>query len=232
MTAPHYHARLPFLVSDKKIKENLEKLVKTDKKANSNRSRTTPAAIQLREYHEQFLGRTFVVTSADIRQKVAACPARWEAKVQADIEFINNFSDNNPQRQVVPRFQDIFSQRILNLIETRAEEASRRNRREELQRQREERQEGGQRTGEQGSEVEIAREDGLSEEAHEGGTEGETSAPASEFEREDKRREKEKKKKRKRSVQEEGIDAKVPHNILELLTPGQLTIFHIMLQQK
>ena len=219
VTAPFYRAGLPFLVSDKKIKDNIEKLVKADKKANMNSARMTPAAIKLRDDHEHFLEQTFCVAREDIQLKVEACPARWEAKIHADIELINKFLDENPEREVVPMFQEMFGQRIAHLVQTRAEEAVRNQRREELHRNREGNQDSGEGSGRHGIEGENAREDGLSEGAHEGGTEGDASAPASEFEREDRRREKERKKKRKRSVQEEGIDAKVPHNILELLTP-------------
>ena len=59
----------------------------------------------------------------------------------------------------------------------------------------------------------------------EGGTESneaEASTAASELEREDRKEEKretEKRRKRKRHIKEDGIDAKVPHNLLELLSP-------------
>ena len=76
VTAPYYHALLPFVISDKKIKEHIEKLTQVNTKAKKNASKQTPAYVEQQARHEAYLDQTFPALSSNIRAELQACPAR------------------------------------------------------------------------------------------------------------------------------------------------------------
>ena len=76
VTAPYYHASLPFVITDKKIKEHIETLTQINTKARKNASKRTPAYVQQQALHEVYLDKTFPVLSSNIREQLEACPAR------------------------------------------------------------------------------------------------------------------------------------------------------------
>ena len=162
-------------------------MVKADVKAKLNSTRQNPAAIRQREEHDVYMNKTFPALSPSVKEKLAVCPARWEAKLKADLELIDNLSRDDPDRQVIPSFHEVFLQRIQYLVNNAQEEAARARRAEEQRLRRVERELGQQGTsGEHG----VEEEHGVHEtggESQDGG-----STAASDLEREDRRREREK----------------------------------------
>ena len=151
-----------------------------------------------------------------------------ESKTRDDLQLIEDLKGENPVLQVAPRQNDMLLQRIGFLVQKREDKAARHCRFEERQRAREslndqedtevgESSRGGQSESREGD---MSKEDSVrSMGGKNWSIEEDPSTAASELEREDHRIEKEKRKKRKRSIKDEGIEAKVPHNLLELLSP-------------
>ena len=76
ISAPYFHAGLPFLRSNKVLKENVEKLIKAEENIRKNAKKQNPAAILQREQHETYLDQTFDAISPSYKDKVQSCPAR------------------------------------------------------------------------------------------------------------------------------------------------------------
>ena len=200
---------MPFLVSDKKIKENIEKVTKANDKIKKNVSKQTAIFAQQRQEHEQYLDKTFFILSPNIEELLQACPARWEGKISDDLDMVKAISGENPSRQVSPARHDRMLQRIQYIVKCREEEAREGGT-----------EEGGEaREGSSNTMEDRDESDALGDSINSESVEDEASTAASELEREDRRREGEKRKRRKKMIREEGIDAKVPHNLLELLSP-------------
>ena len=61
ITAPYFHAGLPFIIGDKRLKEGIEKVARSDVKAKMNSTRQNPASIRQREEHVVYMNK---ITSA------------------------------------------------------------------------------------------------------------------------------------------------------------------------
>ena len=76
VTAPYYHALLPFVITDKKIKQHIEKLTQINTKAKKNASKQAQAYVEQQALHKVYLDQTFPVLSSNVIEQLEACPAR------------------------------------------------------------------------------------------------------------------------------------------------------------
>ena len=139
---------------------------------------------------------------------------RWPAMVQSDMDLVENIMSPNPVRELqdLVKYRDIYLKRMKNLIQNRETQA----RREEIT----------ESVNDQQTEDDISDVGGEGTASETGG--GDFSSQPSEFEREDKRIQAEKRKRRRKSVQEEGIQVMMPHDMLRRLSPlfTQLQVSH------
>ena len=75
ISAPYYQANIPFLVSNKEIKQNIEKLLCNDRAI--KKLGGSPAAIQKKAKHQQYLEDFFPALSANVKGQLQTCPARY-----------------------------------------------------------------------------------------------------------------------------------------------------------
>ena len=76
ITAPYYHAMVPFLISDKKIYDKTVALKEASAKVKKSVSKTSASAIQEREEFNAMVGKTFMVIKQDYKSFIKKCPIR------------------------------------------------------------------------------------------------------------------------------------------------------------
>ena len=104
ITAPFYHAMVPFLVADKNIFEKTVVIKDAVAKVKKSVKKTTAAAIEEREELERKLDSPFNVLRENFTDFIMACPVRYFNNIHFHI-FVNNFTViceviSNPQVQV------------------------------------------------------------------------------------------------------------------------------------
>ena len=216
ITAPYYHANIPFVVNNQKIKKKVEKLLEEDRKLERNRTKNTQSEVTKRAAFQDHLNMTFNVMKEHIRNLINLCPVRGRAKKETDIEIVDGLSNDNPEREVVAVDREVFIAAVQQRLQQQQQEDARNEVRERRNREREALQEG-LRLGQLSHDSQESQEEPGQDE--EEGGEGTTSTLPSELEREDTRREKSKRLARKRKIRVEHIDAKVPYDMLRRLTP-------------
>ena len=75
ITAPYFQVNLPFLVNNKEIKQNIEKLISSDRAIKKLGGST--AAVKRKTEFQQYLDKTFRVISGNIKVQLETCPARY-----------------------------------------------------------------------------------------------------------------------------------------------------------
>ena len=184
-----------------------------------------------REYGEVYLRRTFKVLLTDCINHIQKCPVRWAVKKISDIQLVEGFLSFPPVRQVVLNNQPLFREAVNRRLEQQEQTRQQQEQRAARDRDREERRQdqvigdigddsegGGVDDGGGGRELSTGGSDLEDFPLQSGGEESQAFTLPSDLERED-RLDAERRKKRKSQEKKEGIDAKVPIDLLKLLGP-------------